>query len=72
MINLKDGSNQKTIGGLIKITLPDFQQIEHRLKEILSSAGQAQCGNDQQRIDCLDHIIAWTHEINLYISRRTR
>jgi len=57
---------------MVKIEQTDFEQIENRIEEILSSAKQAKDGTEQQRIDCLDHIIAWAHEINLYKNRRTK
>jgi len=57
---------------MVKIEQADFEQIESRIEQIKGSAMQAQAGTDQQRIDCLDHIIAWTHEINLYKNRRIK
>jgi len=57
------------MAGIMEIKHRDFQQIDDRIKQIRTLSQQSLEGTDQQKKSCLDHVIGWTHEIDIYFSR---
>ena len=54
---------------IIEIKQRDFQQIDDRIKSIRTLSQQSLEATNQQKVTCLDHIIAWTYEIDIYFGR---
>ena len=54
---------------IIEIRQYAFKKMIDKTMDIKILAGQALTQTDQQRINCLDHVVAWASEILLYADR---